>query len=64
MAGKSDKGPWEMFLVEIRGCDGRICQAQVSDPKSVPSIGDFFILPVYVNAQGKLREAKRLMEKF
>jgi hypothetical protein len=64
LAGKSEKGPWEMLFVEVRGCEGRVVSCQVNDPKSVPAVGEFVVLPCYLTTAGKLRQARNLMESF
>ncbi len=61
---KSDRGPWEMFKVEVRGCDGRCVTAIVNEPKKIPEKGEFLVLPVFVGNNGQLREAKNLAQGF
>jgi len=60
LSGKNDKGAWEMFKVEVRGQDGRICSVIVNDPAGVPPKGEFVCVPVFVGNNGQLRECKQL----
>jgi hypothetical protein len=54
-----------IFAVDIGGgCDGRTITVTIQDPKKVPKVGEFFVLAVYVNKAGQLREARNLMEQF
>ncbi len=62
--GKTDKGEWEMYKVEIRGCDGRIVTVTVNEPKKIPPTGQFICLPVFLTSQGQLREARNTLELF
>jgi hypothetical protein len=64
LAGKSDNGPWEFFLAELRGADGRTISVQINDPKECPNIGELAVFPVHVTSQGRIREAKNLAEEF
>ncbi len=49
-----------MFRVEVRGEDGRMGQTIVNDPASIPAIGEFLCVPVFVGNNCMLREAKSL----
>jgi len=60
LKGRSAKGDWEMFRVEVRGCDGRTANCVVNDPSGIPPVGEFIVLPVFVGNNGMLREAKDL----
>lgn len=64
MRGIGAKGPWEMLRVEIRGKDGRIQSCVVNGEDSIPAIGEFCVIPVFVGSNGGLREARNLGEKF
>jgi hypothetical protein len=58
LRGRSQRGDWELFKVEVRGSDGRVASAVVNDPGAVPPIGEFIAMPVFVGNNGMLREAK------
>jgi hypothetical protein len=62
--GRGDRGPWELFILEIRGLDGRTTSITMNDPKECPKIGEFAIIPVYVTNQGRIKEARNLAEGF
>ena len=60
LTGKSSKGDWEMFRVEVRGIDGRSQVAVVNEPAAIPPKGEFVCLPVFVGQNGGLREARQM----
>lgn len=60
LRGKSAKGDWEMYRVEVRGQEGRVTNAVINDPAGVPPAGEFICLPVFVGNNGMLREARQL----
>lgn len=62
--GTGAKGPWEMLRVEIRGKTGRIQSVIVNGEDSVPAVGGHCIVPVFIGANGGLREARNLGEEF
>jgi hypothetical protein len=53
-----------MFKVEVRGIEGRCLYATVNDSATVPEKGKPIVLPVYVDQNGNLREARNLGEPF
>jgi hypothetical protein len=63
MRRKSDKGDWEMRLLEIRGQDGRVQSAIINGPAGIPPTSEFIVLPVYFDQNGGLRETRHLSDE-
>lgn len=61
--GKTENREWELYRIEVRGCDGRMVTVSINDPANVPPIGEFVIMPVYVNNSGFLREARQVAQE-
>jgi hypothetical protein len=62
--GKNEKGDWTIFLVEVRGCEGRCVTVLVNDPEQVPAKGEKVKIPIWVTKTGDLRQAKNVFETF
>jgi hypothetical protein len=56
-SGTTDGKEWTFYRVEVRGRDGKIVTVTIGDPATVPAIGNFILLPVYLDRNGYLREA-------
>jgi hypothetical protein len=57
-------GDWTIFLVEVRGCEGRCVTVLVNDPETVPAKGEKVKILIWVTKTGDLRQAKNVFESF
>jgi hypothetical protein len=61
LTGKRDDGTeWEMFMIEVRGYDGRVQRCTIYNKDRIPKVGEFLILAVYIGSNGGLRESRQL----
>ena len=63
-SGKNERGDWTIFVVEVRGSEGRTVTVLVNDPDSIPPKGDFAIIPCFLSKNGDLRECRKFGEEF
>lgn len=62
--GMNAKGAWELLRIDVRGVDGRVLQCLVNNEATAPALGVVVAMPVFVGANGGLREARPQGEAF